>query len=242
MYNIAIVEDEVENREQIRDFIEQYSREKNVPVSTRLFEDAPSLLQVIRGKAGADSQVFDIIFFDIDMPVLNGMEAAELVRKVDENVVIVFITNLKHYAIQGYSVGALDYVLKPIDYYSFSLRMARAIERVKKKQTTEILLPVGERMIRLDSAEIYYIESANRMLNYHTEKGTFEVRGTMKSCEEELADYHFVKCNHWYLVNLKHVSAINQNTVTVAGYELEISRRNKSAFTKAVTDYIAGGL
>lgn len=99
-----------------------------------------------------------------------------------------------------------------------------------------------DELVRLNSGDIYYIEIANRMLHYYTKDGEYVVRGTMKSVEEELQDYNFVKCNHWYLVNLKYVTGIRQNIVIVAGTELEISRRNKSAFTQAVTDYVGGGM
>jgi DNA-binding LytR/AlgR family response regulator len=77
------------------------------------------------------------------------------------------------------------------------------------------------------------------MLHYHTKEGEVVVRGTMQSAEESLKDYHFTKCNHWYLVNLKYVSEIQEQLVFVADAKLEISRRNKTAFTKAVTDYFA---
>lgn len=95
---------------------------------------------------------------------------------------------------------------------------------------------------KLDSGNIYYVEIENRFLHYHTTEGEYMQRGTMQSAEEMLRDYHFVKCNHWYLVNLKYVTGIEDNVVCVAGSRLEISRRNRAHFLKEVTDYIGGGL
>lgn len=235
MYKIAIVDDEKNIRNQILEYIKQYGAENSIQFEVVAFQDGQEVKEV-------NTEIFDIIFFDIDMPKINGMEAANYVREHNKDVVIVFITNLEQYAIAGYSVGALDYVLKPINYYGFSLRLARALERVKNKETTEILITNVDELIRLNSGDIYYIEIANRMLHYYTTDGEYVVRGTMKSAEEELKDYNFVKCNHWYLVNLKYVTGIRQNIVTVAGAELEISRRNKSAFIQAVTDYVGGGM
>ena len=235
MYTIAIVDDEKSLRKQILEYIKQYGNEKNIQFKVEEFQNGQEIKEV-------ESGIFDIIFLDIDMPKVNGMEAAKYVREHNKDVVIVFITNLQQYAIAGYSVGALDYVLKPINYYGFSLRLARALDRVKSKDTTEVLITNADEMVRLNSGDIYYIEIANRMLHYFTKSGDYIVRGTMKSAEEELKDYNFVKCNHWYLVNLKYVTEIHQNVVTVAGTELEISRRNKSSFIQAVTDYVGGGM
>ena len=74
------------------------------------------------------------------MPKLNGMDAAEFIREKDEDVVIMFITNMAQYAIRGYSVGALDFIMKPITYYTFAMKMTRAIKRVEKKAQKHHLL------------------------------------------------------------------------------------------------------
>ena len=122
MYRVAIVEDEAGYREQVRDYIEKYGEEHHLTFEIVMYEDGREIVE-------DGEHVFDIIFFDIEMEEMNGMEAAGAIRQRDENVVIVFITNMAQYAIEGYSVGALDFVLKPIDYYGFSFRMTRALER-----------------------------------------------------------------------------------------------------------------
>ena len=78
------------------------------------------------------------------------------------------------------------------------------------------------------------------MLHYHTDEGEFVLRGTMQAVEKELERYHFMRCNHWYLVNLRHVTEIRKDVVVVAGNELEISRRNRTAFLTALTNYVGG--
>ena len=149
---------------------------------------------------------------------------------------------MAQYAIEGYEVGALDFVLKPIDYYGFAFRLERAIGRVQgKRDNLEFAINTQGGMKKLNSNDIYYIEIENRFLHYHTAEGEFAQRGTLQSAEEMFKDYHFVKCNHWYLVNLKYVTEIEDNVVHVAGAQLEISRRNRAHFLKEVTDYIGGG-
>ncbi|MFQ7528414.1 MAG: LytR/AlgR family response regulator transcription factor [Mediterraneibacter gnavus] len=77
---------------------------------------------------------------------------------------------------------------------------------------------------------IRYVEIQNRMLYYYTSRGEYVVRGTIKSALDMLAPYHFVKCNHWYIVNLKYVTEVRDNTAIVAGKELEIQSEEKNTF------------
>lgn len=234
MYHIAIVEDEVQFSTQLQEFLKQYQKEQDVPLKISVFSDGAEIL--------ADYQpLYDIILLDIEMPQVNGMDAAEQIRQMDTDVVLMFITNMAAYAIRGYEVGALDFVMKPINYYTFSMKFTRAIKRAKQKEQQQILLGLSDGVKKFGIQQIYYVEVQNRMLHYHTDKGEYVVRGTMTSVEQMLAPYpFFVKCNHWYIVNLMHVSEVRKNTAVVGGHELEVSRRNRTAFLKALTDYMGG--
>lgn len=236
MYRIAVVEDEQQYRDEVCQYIEQYATEHQLKFDVTTYTDGQEIVDDVQ-------KHYDIIFFDIEMTQLNGMDAAKVIRERDVNVVIVFITNMAQYAIEGYEVGALDFVLKPIDYYGFSFRLARALGRVQKKQgNLEFAINTPGGIKKLNSNDIYYIEIENRFLVYHTAEGDFSQRGTLQSAEEMFQNYHFVKCNHWYLVNLKYVTEIEENIVHVAGSRLEISRRNRAHFLKEVTEYIGGGM
>ena len=236
MYRIAVVEDEQQYRDEVCQYIEQYATEHQLKFDVTTYTDGQEIVDDVQ-------KHYDIIFFDIEMTQLNGMDAAKVIRERDVNVVMVFITNMAQYAIEGYEVGALDFVLKPIDYYGFSFRLARALGRVQKKQgNLEFAINTPGGIKKLNSNDIYSIEIENRFLVYHTAEGDFSQRGTLQSAEEMFQDYHFVKCNHWYLVNLKYVTEIEENIVHVAGSRLEISRRNRAHFLKEVTEYIGGGM
>ena len=114
------------------------------------------------------------------------------------------------------------------------------VGRVKNREGKRICLNLPDGAKFLDSREIYYVEIQNRMLHYHTKAGVFTIRGALKDVQEELEDWHFVKCNQCYLVNLKYVSEIRKNIAVVGGDELEISRRNRPAFLSAVVDFLGG--
>lgn len=233
MYHVAIVEDEVSFATQLQEYLKQYEEENDVRFKVSVFGDGAEILE--------DYQpLYDIILLDIEMPKVNGMKAAEEIRAQDAGVTLMFITNMANYAIRGYEVGALDFVMKPINYYTFSMKMTRVLKRTKQKAQQDILLTLPDGVKKLNVQQIYYVEVQNRMLYYHTDEGVFVMRGTMQSVEQLLAPYAFAKCNHWYIVNLKHVSEVKKSTAVVAGNELEVSRRNRTAFLKALTDYVGG--
>ena len=233
MYHIAIVEDEAAFAAQLQEYLEKYQEEHDVRFKISVFGDGEEILK--------DYQpLYDIILLDIEMPKVNGMQAAEQIREQDADVTLMFITNMAGYAIKGYEVGALDFVMKPVNYYTFSMKLTRVLKRTRQKARQEILLTLPDGVKKLNVQQIYYVEVQNRMLSYHTDEGVFTMRGTMQSVEQMLRPYAFVKCTHWYIVNLKHVSEVRKNTAIVAGHELEVSRRNRTAFLQALTEYVGG--
>lgn len=233
MLHVAVVEDEGIYREKIKGYIERYAQEHDLQILTSVYEDGSQIVEQY-------TQGFDILLLDIMMKGMNGMETAEKIRQVDDTVVLMFITQMAQYAINGYSVGALDYVLKPIDYESFSLRFARAVDRAQSRSGGTIMLSTASGVVMIRTRDIYYVEIRDHILYYHTVNGEYTVRGTMQEAERTLSPYSFVRSNHWYLVNLAHVSEIDKNIVVVGEYHLEISRRNRTEFMKAVANYMGG--
>jgi DNA-binding LytR/AlgR family response regulator len=171
------------------------------------------------------------------MKFMDGMSAAEEIRKVDTEVVIIFITNMAQYAIRGYAVDALDYVLKPVSDFAFSQRLSRAISRMKKRETKMLSLNIKGGTVRLDAANIYYIESQGHNLIFHTTSGGYEASGTMKDVEEKLSDLNFFRGNKGYLINLSHVDGIQEGCAIVKGESLLLSRSRKKDFMVALTNY-----
>ena len=158
MLRVAVVEDETEYRGLIQEMVGRYAKEYDLQIQTKAFPDGRELVQ--------NYHKFDILLMDIEMPHLNGMEAAQKIRELDKEVVIVFITNMAQYAIKGYEVDALDFILKPLNYYTFSMRFTRAVGRVKNREGKRICLNLPDGAKFLDSREIYYVEIQNRMLHY----------------------------------------------------------------------------
>lgn len=233
MYRVAIVEDDKNFRDQLQEYLKDYGEENQIVFQISEFANGIQVLEEYKKE-------YDLILLDIEMPIMNGMDAAEKIREIDEDVVLMFITNMAQYAIRGYSVGALDFIMKPITYYTFAMKMTRALKRVKPKEESLLMLNTSDGLKSLSAKQIYYVEVQNRMLHYHTDEGEIIVRGTLQGAEESLQQYSFAKCNHWYIVNLAHVKEVAKNVAVVGPYEVEISRRNKASFLKALTEFMGG--
>ena len=186
MIKIAVVEDESMYADQLREYLEQYERENGETFEITVYSDGDEIVHKYKAQ-------FDIILMDVEMKFMDGMSAAEEIRKVDTEVVIIFITNMAQYAIRGYAVDALDYVLKPVSYFAFSQRLARAIGRMKRREQKLLTVNIKGGTVRLDVSNIYYIESQGHNLIFHTASGEYEAAGTMRDVEDRLASLDFVR-------------------------------------------------
>lgn len=233
MIRLALVEDDAACRKELRQYIEQYEQESGERFSIREFTDGDEIALEYKPD-------YDIILMDIEMRFMNGMSAAEEIRKSDAEVVIVFITNSTQYAIKGYAVNALDYVLKPVSYYAFSQRLARAIEQVGRGDHHYLRVTARDGIHKLDIAQIYYIESYSHDLSFHTREGELITTATMRDMEEQLTPYGFCRAGKSYLVNLEHVDSVDGEDILVHGERVGLARTRRKAFLNALNEYING--
>ncbi|MGL6199431.1 MAG: LytR/AlgR family response regulator transcription factor [Lachnospiraceae bacterium] len=230
--NIAIVEDELEYSNHIKEYLHRYEREYGEIFHITVFRDGDEIA------IGYKSQ-FDIILMDIQMQFMDGMQAAEKIREVDSEVIIIFITNMTQYAIKGYQVDALDYVLKPIDYFSFSSRLERAIARMKNRVRHYITITVKGGTVKLDVSDVFFIESQRHNLVYHAKNKEYETTATLKETEEKIGKLGFCRVNKGCLINLEHVDGVWDGCARVNGENIPISRARKNLFMEALTNYVS---
>ena len=152
MIHIAIVEDEMNYVRTLEDYIQRYRQEKQEEIRVSIFADGEDITENYDGQ-------FDIILMDIQMRFMDGMTAAEKIRDLDREVVILFITNMIQYAVKGYEVDAMDYVLKPVEYFAFSQKLDKAIGRISRNTQKYIAIPTTDGMKKVAVSDIYYIES-----------------------------------------------------------------------------------
>lgn len=233
MLKIAIVEDEESYISVLQEYLKKYEQDTGEDIEVTVYHDGDEIAAFYRAQ-------FDVILMDIEMKFIDGMTAAEEIRKVDSTVAIIFITNAPQYAIRGYEVGALDYILKPVPYFTFSQKLGRAVEKLKKRERKWITVQVKGGVMRMELADIYYIESQGHDLIYHTKDGTPVTGSTMKSVEDTMTEMDFFRINKCYLVNLEHVEGVQDKYAVVHGERLLISRPRMKQFMQELTRYWGG--
>lgn len=231
MVHIALVEDDARYREEILEYLKKYEEESKEKFQISVFTDGNEIVEGYK----AD---YDIVLMDIEMSFMNGMTAAGYIRKLDSEVVIIFITNMPQYVMEGYKVDAMDYVLKPIGYYAFSQRIDRALTRMKKRTKKYLAIAIKGGLKKLDVSKITYIEVQDHELVYHTEQGDFLTKGSLSEVETELRDMGFFRCNKCYLVNLDYVEMLQNNDALVGDVWIQVSRAKKKALMDALNNYM----
>ena len=232
MISIAVVDDEKSFSDQLTGFIQRYAKEQNLDVQVTVFQDGMEIADDFRSK-------WDIIFLDIQMQLLDGLSTARRIRACDQDVIIIFVTTMAQYAINGYEVDAFDYVLKPLEYPQFTHRMAKAVREVEKKKAhAHIMLKKWSDWVKVSTDDILYIEVSGHTLRYVTVNETYEKRATIGDAEKELEGLPFSRCSLSFLVNLKRIDRISKDTVILGSHQLPISRNRKKEFLQAFTDYL----
>ena len=204
---IAIVDDDHSCIQRLEQYIDRYAQEENRDTSVSVFRNGITFLE--------DRHEHDIVFLDIDMPMMNGLDAAKKLRKKDENTVLIFVTSLAQYAIRGYEVNAMDFMVKPVSYSAFQFTMKRAEKAISMKKKADLVIDTKEGFVRRSADELLYVEVQGHNLTYHFPDTVVTARGRLQTVEEKLQSSGFLRCNNCYLINPRHIR-------TVKGYEIQI--------------------
>lgn len=233
--HVAIVEDSPAEAELLRSYFARFTREHGVDFTLTCFASGEEFLNKYR-------PAYDLVLMDIGLPGHNGMETAAALRERDRSVTLIFVTNMAQFAVKGYEVDAFDFVVKPVGYSNFALKLQRALNKLDTRRDSEVLVTLSDSMVRLSASQIKYIEISGHRMVYHTTDGELYAYGNLKEVEATLGGGMFARCNNCYLVNLNYVRAVQGHTVTVGTDELQISRPRRKAFIQALNDYLGGGI
>lgn len=230
MYRIAIVEDTDFDARILEEHIHRYETESALSFELSRFKDGAEFLSAYNQP--------DIIFMDIAMNKLDGMKTARLLRRKDRDVILFFVTSMIQYAVQGYSVDAMDFIVKPVSYMALKTRLDRALAKLTHKGAKRIEIKNTDGSFQLRLSDICYIETFNHRVIIHTLDRALPVGMSMRSLEKELEGLPFFRCHTSFLINLDYVDKIRGNDVWVNGQLLSISRYRKNEFLAAWAAYL----
>lgn len=231
MPRILVLEDDAREADVLINHVNRYAKETSATLTVK-WSRSPMELQDI-------SAVCDVCFMDIDMPGMSGMEAATLLRTYDEVTPIVFVTNLAQYAVRGYEVDAVGFMVKPVSYGAFRMRMDKALLVLERSRpaSLQIRSKGTSRVLRLD--DVVFAESRGHDVVYHLVGGEdVSERSTLQAVVERLEDQPFVRISRGVLVNATHVRSYRGNEVRMdEGTVLTFGRTMRSDAARAINDF-----
>lgn len=235
MIRVAFVEDDPATVQVLQGYLERFAAEKNVLFHAEFFSQAEQLLNRYAAQ-------YELIFLDIRLDGgMTGMEAAQELRKLDTSVQIIFITSLSQYAVKSYEVGALDFVVKPVSYYQFAMKLNKAVQVIQRNEDINLMVPTARGMKVLPSREITFLEVFNHELVYHTRTGEYRARESLSKLENQLRNRGFLRIAVSHLANLRYVSELDGNMlILTTGDRLPISRARKKEVLAALAKYLGG--
>ncbi|WP_394405286.1 LytR/AlgR family response regulator transcription factor [Streptococcus sp. 20-1249] len=238
---IAIVENQKVEQERLTSYIQHYCQSKGLTVEITCFNDGIDITSDYQ-------KVFDVIYLDVEMEIMDGMTTAKKIRQLDHDVhhdvLIVFVTNHSQVAIQGYSVEAIDFLLKPLSKFVFEEHFKKILHKLPSPEEEESYLYIKNKAstFKIAQKDIFFIESEGHHLHIHTKDETITTSNTLKNMENLLDKKNFFRSNSGYIVNLAYIERIEGNISYVNGTPLQISRPRKKEFMTALTNYVGDTL
>ncbi len=230
--NIAICEDEIEQQIVMEKLL------KNVKLKEELhifkFSSGENLTEAYK-----KYMRFSIIILDMKMSGMDGIKTAQKVREYDANCIIIIITSILEYAIEGYGVNAFDFLLKPVKEDKFYSILSRALEQLDNKNSRLYVIEYRDRKIVLKLSDILYIESRGRKINIICSDNTFTKNNSISIEEQELYNKGFIRISRYYLVNLQHIKEIHIESILLNNQcQLNISPKLREIVFDRFTEYM----
>lgn len=233
MIEIAVCDDEKIVQERIIDLIEKQQTDCHI-------EDFATGNELLETK-----KHFDLIFLDIQMEGLNGIETAQAIREHDKKTVIIFVTAVKEYVFEAFDVAAFHYLLKPIEEVKFAEIFDHAVKEIlEQKRTQEVptlFVKAKNRNLTLKQHEIIYIENRANKVAIHTTRDVIEAYYAMSKLESKLGG-NFYRCHRGYLVNMAHIMEYSSDTIDMSnGEQVYLAKERYPEFVKEYMRYLQDG-
>lgn len=223
---IAICDDDKTHVGIVKEYIKRTSMDYDI----RIFEaySGEEMLDLIKNTH------IDVIFLDIEMKELNGIETGKKIRELSAETIIIFLTGYRDYALEAFQIESYQYIIKPITYENFSILMQKILMRLKemsayRNYNSVFTFKTGDEIVRLKYKDIYYFERKGKRIHVLTQVGSYDFIGTLKSIEKSLAKNMFLRCHQGYIVNTDRVLSVKDNQIMLLGAEqaIPIGRKYK---------------
>jgi len=230
-YRVAIVDDDPSICSQICRSTKEFASAHSEEAAVEIFNTAEAFLEA------AVKSPFQLVLLDIQLPGMDGMACAGRLRKQDPAAVIIFITNMIQYAVQGYKVNALDYLVKPFSDLQLADSLARAFEHIRSTLPQTITVHAADGLTTVQISSIVYVEAWNHSALIHTAGSQIPCSMTLNAVENLLAPYGFYRCHAAFLVNLGMVEKVTATDAVAAGGNIPVSKHRRREFLQAITDW-----
>lgn len=230
MWTIAIADDDSQDAAALRGCVSRFFEASGEAYVIREYSSGEELIR--------SPDEYDVIFLDIRMGGIDGVETARFLRKISQDAVLIFVTNMAQFAIHGYEVDAMDFILKPIDQPAIDRVLTKVMKRIQGRTGVQLTLKTPAGATRISSNSVHYVEVYNHELVYHTETGDVRVRGQLSEVRERLENQHFILCNRSYLVNLRYISSLSENHLVVGDDAIPISKSRRREIEQRFVDYL----
>lgn len=236
MLNIAICEDDLNQQQTIKELLTEIGYDESFNIY--IFGSGEELIQSYE-----DGNRYSIILLDMQMNNLNGIQTAKVIKQYDSDGLFIIITSIIEYAVDGYSIGAYDFILKPIDKDKFHSVINSAVREWQNNMSRVYIIKSRDRLTSIRLSEISYIESYKNKVIIHTNDETYIDNISITNMEKKLANDGFSRISRYYIVNISHVKEIGVNTVILSnGKELIFSEKYRDGIKKEYLNYMMGDL
>jgi len=230
--NIAVCEDLKHEGDVLCIFIEKYFKERSCPIKITAFKSGDAFLGSFK------PFVYEIVFLDIYMPGINGVDTARKIRETDRNVIIIFTTSSKDHALDGYAVDAMQYLLKPIEYKKLSTVLDKCHDRFA--DAMRFIEVLSDRvLVKILLRDILYVEVFDKTCIVHTHTGNIKTYSTLGEIEQLLGGLPFLRCHRTHIVNMAYIiEVLDDEFMLQNGERILIRRSDKLAIKQIYTDYV----
>lgn len=230
MILIAIASDDQQDGQALEKCVERCLVQKNAVYTIRRFSSGAELVR--------SRTVYDLVFLDAKLSDMDGLQAAHFLHIISKDTMLIFVTDMVQLAVQGYGVGAFDFVTPPADQAAVSRVMDRAWVKLEERKRDYLTIKTRDELIYLPVYSIYYVEVNDHRLVYHTARGDHRACERFRDARERLGSRSFVQCSRSFLVNLSHIQSLHSDYLMVNGVRIRVAKKHHKELRRIICDYL----